>query len=99
MIRLKVYYLVENKVPGDGNCQVGALFILKINGSAKKLASRILLPSVIFSSYVSLIHVFLQFRSLSDQLYDSPEHHKSVREQVIEQVGLCFNKCASMYLY
>ncbi|KAG6763524.1 hypothetical protein POTOM_030947 [Populus tomentosa] len=45
--RLKVYYLVENKVQGDGNCQ---------------------------------------FRSLSDQLYDSPEHHKYVREQVIEQL-------------
>ncbi|KAJ6986857.1 ATPase ARSA1-like [Populus alba x Populus x berolinensis] len=27
-----------------------------------------------------------QFRSLSDQLYDSPEHHKYVREQVIEQL-------------
>ncbi|KAH8501747.1 hypothetical protein Peur_043423 [Populus x canadensis] len=27
-----------------------------------------------------------QFRSLSDQLYDSPEHHKFVREQVIEQL-------------
>ncbi|KAG6758520.1 hypothetical protein POTOM_038873 [Populus tomentosa] len=45
--RLKVYDLVENKVPGDGNCQ---------------------------------------FRSLSDQLYRSPEHHKLVREQVIDQL-------------
>ncbi|KAJ6317459.1 hypothetical protein OIU76_013073 [Salix suchowensis] len=45
--RLKVYYLVENKVQGDGNCQ---------------------------------------FSSLSDQLYHSPEHHKLVREQVIDQL-------------
>ncbi|XP_034928985.1 OVARIAN TUMOR DOMAIN-containing deubiquitinating enzyme 9 isoform X2 [Populus alba] len=45
--RLKVYDLVENKVPGDGNCQ---------------------------------------FRSLSDQLYRSPEHHKLVREHVIDQL-------------
>ncbi|KAJ0046763.1 hypothetical protein Pint_06010 [Pistacia integerrima] len=27
-----------------------------------------------------------QFRSLSDQLYRSPEHHKFVREQVINQL-------------
>ncbi|KAE9589897.1 hypothetical protein Lal_00037588 [Lupinus albus] len=27
-----------------------------------------------------------QFRSLSDQLYRSPEHHKFVREQIIEQL-------------
>lgn len=36
----------------------------------------------IFTSYLFL----LQFRALSDQIYDSPEHHMSVRQQVVTQV-------------
>lgn len=28
-----------------------------------------------------------QFRALSDQLYRTPEHHKVVRKQVVQQVG------------
>ena len=31
--------------------------------------------------------LFPQFRSLSDQLYRTPEHHKFVRQQVVNQVG------------
>lgn len=30
-----------------------------------------------------------QFRSLSDQLYRSPNHHKFVREQIVEQLKSC----------
>ena len=96
---MKVYYLVENKVQGDGNCQVGALFNFKDKFWCKKLASRILLPGIFCSSYVSLVYVFLQFSSLSDQLYHSPEHHKLVREQVIDQVGWRLTKCTSVYMY
>ncbi|RWW68393.1 hypothetical protein BHE74_00024083 [Ensete ventricosum] len=31
--------------------------------------------------------MFLQFRALSDQLYQTPEHHEFVRQQVVDQVG------------
>ncbi|KAL3718964.1 hypothetical protein ACJRO7_003984 [Eucalyptus globulus] len=48
--RLRLYYLVENIVQGDGNCQ---------------------------------------FRALSDQLYRSPEHHKFVRRQIVQQLKSC----------
>jgi hypothetical protein len=30
----------------------------------------------------------LQFRALSDQLYQSPDHHEFVREQIINQVNI-----------
>lgn len=36
------------------------------------------------TSYCS---IFSQFRALSDQLYRSPDHHASVREQITQQVG------------
>uniref|UniRef100_A0A0A0KBF7 ubiquitinyl hydrolase 1 n=2 Tax=Cucumis sativus TaxID=3659 RepID=A0A0A0KBF7_CUCSA len=45
--RLQLYYLIELKVQGDGNCQ---------------------------------------FRALSDQIYRTSEHHKFVREQVVNQL-------------
>jgi hypothetical protein len=32
------------------------------------------------------IATILQFRALSDQLYQSPDHHEFVREQIINQV-------------
>ena len=60
MIRLKVYYLVENKVQGDGNCQVGTHFILKINGSAKSLLLEFYYL-VLFAQVMS--HLFMCFCS------------------------------------
>jgi len=33
--------------------------------------------------------ILFQFRSLSDQLYRSPDHHQFVREQIIQQVHGC----------
>ena len=40
----------------------------------------------IYSSMWLVLYIFFQFRSLSDQLYRSSEHHNFVREQVVNQV-------------
>ena len=37
---------------------------------------------------VSLISWCCQFRALSDQFYQTPEHHEFVTQQVVNQVGL-----------
>lgn len=77
--RLQLYGLVENKIQGDGNCQVYFFFFLFL----------IIVIADGVSRSVSLVYIFFsQFRSLSDQLYRSPEHHNFVREQVVNQVEI-----------
>lgn len=46
-----------------------------------------------FMNATLLVKVFFdffcgQFRAISDQLYRTPEHHKFVRQQVVDQVSL-----------
>ncbi|ESQ40333.1 hypothetical protein EUTSA_v10013878mg [Eutrema salsugineum] len=75
--RLQLYGLVENKIQGDGNCQVYFFFFLFL----------ILVLQMKFLAVYHWVHIFSQFRSLSDQLYRSPEHHNFVREQVVNQLA------------
>ncbi|KAK9187131.1 hypothetical protein WN944_018522 [Citrus x changshan-huyou] len=76
--RLQLYDLVENKVQGDGNCQyILSSAILSSFGWWDEGEEEIL-ANVNCLSYT--------FRSLSDQLYRSPEHHMFVRQQVVNQL-------------
>jgi len=34
----------------------------------------------------NFICILLQFRALSDQLFDTPDHHNNVRQEVVNQV-------------
>jgi len=58
---------------------------------------------ILFQWKMCLIGVILfQFRSLSDQLYRSPDHHQFVREQIIQQVHKCVLYCllsALLYIH
>ncbi|RRT70692.1 hypothetical protein B296_00001754 [Ensete ventricosum] len=41
--------------------------------------------------------MFLQFRALSDQLYQTPEHHEFVRQQVVDQVVIFLSFWAEVH--
>ncbi|RRT70778.1 hypothetical protein B296_00035479, partial [Ensete ventricosum] len=73
---LRLYDLVDLKVQGDGNCQVSFF-------DSSEIGVTILIRLLMFPYLISF-----QFRALSDQLYRSPEHHKFVRQQVVDQVGI-----------
>ncbi|RWW26686.1 hypothetical protein GW17_00008920 [Ensete ventricosum] len=85
--RLRLYDLVDLKVQGDGNCQHEILYFPPICRSSfvvySEIGVTILIRLLMFPYLISF-----QFRALSDQLYRSPEHHKFVRQQVVDQVGI-----------
>ncbi|XP_030931335.1 OVARIAN TUMOR DOMAIN-containing deubiquitinating enzyme 12 isoform X2 [Quercus lobata] len=68
--RLELYELVELKVQGDGNCQM-----IGWGGFLCRI-------QLVSKSHADI----LDFRALSDQLYRSPDHHASVREQITQQL-------------
>lgn len=51
-------------------------------------------PTVTYVIIFTHCSFIFQFRALSDQLYNTPENHKSVRRQIVTQV--C---CLSSYLH
>ncbi|XP_042375837.1 OVARIAN TUMOR DOMAIN-containing deubiquitinating enzyme 9-like isoform X1 [Zingiber officinale] len=84
--RLKLYDLVELKVQGDGNCQVHPFKSEK--SSSKSYDTR---PTKLFLYCELPQHIYhawanINFRALSDQFYRTPEHHKFVRDQVVDQL-------------
>lgn len=98
--RLQLHGFIEHKVQGDGNCQVRILslfmlllYILKHRHASPLVLSTSLLSLEDFDCRICQLYfvsyaLFFQFRALSDQLYQTPDHHKHVRHQVVNQVSV-----------